>query len=75
MKKIRNTTEYIALHETLKLTQAWLNNSIKMLETCEINEQNIADFKYQLETTAVLLNGILKNGNLKNFMNKVKENN
>lgn len=71
---IRKTNEYYSLHETLKIAQAWLKQNIKMLETCKMNEQNITDFDYELQTTAIFLNNIVKSRNLKNFINKVKEN-
>lgn len=53
MKKLRNTKEYYSLHENLKLTQAWLKQNIKMLETCEMNELDITDFEDKLQTTAI----------------------
>lgn len=74
MKRLKKTNEYYRLHESLKLTYAWLKQNIKQLETCKMNKLNITDFEYELQTTTIFLNGIVKNGNLKDFINKVKEN-
>lgn len=75
MKKLRKTREYYNLHNALKLVQTWLKEDIKTLETCKINEHDITNFNYELQATAILLDSIIKNGKLKNFMNKAKENN
>ena len=74
MKNSRNTKEYYNLHKALKLAQTWLKEDIKTLETCKTNEHDITNFNYELQATAILLNSIIKNGKLKNFMNKAKEN-